>query len=77
MARNSWNAWLATFEIGERRYVETSLADYAQCMRTMNTPRSRRPAVLDGREFTTNLFTAVSASTAGDIRYLIAVERTA
>jgi hypothetical protein len=72
----SWNTWLATFEVGERRYVETTLDDYAQQMRTMNTPRSRRPSELAGCEFTTSLFTAVSASSAGDIRYLIAVERT-
>lgn len=76
MKSASWNAWLATFTLGERRYVETSLDDYARCMRTLNTPRSRRPPELDGREFTAALFTAVSASKAGDIRYLIAIERT-
>ena len=73
--KNSWNAWLMTFELGQREYVECSLEDYPQTMRTINTPLSRRPAEMGDKRFTTTLFTAVSASKAGDIRYLICVER--
>jgi hypothetical protein len=75
MARNSWNSWLLTFELGERRYVDTTIVRYAHDMRTINTPKSRRPDMMAGLEFTTQLFTAISASNAGDVRYLIAVER--
>lgn len=73
--KGSWNTWLGEFNIGERRYVECAFDDYAQTMRTMNTPLSRRPEMLKGMKFTTTLFTAVSAATAGDVRWLICVER--
>jgi hypothetical protein len=69
------NAWLSSFAVGEVRYVETDLAHYPSDMRTINTPLSRRPASMEGMRFTASLFTAVSAKVAGDIRYLIAVER--
>lgn len=73
---NSWNSWLSTFELGERRYLETTLEDYASTMRTVCTPLTRRPAAIKEWEFTASLFTAVSAKPAGVIRYLICVERT-
>jgi hypothetical protein len=63
-------------EVGHRDYIETDLESYAHFMRTVNTPKSRRPEELAGKEFTTKLFTAVG-SNAGDIRYLVCIERTA
>lgn len=71
----SWNDWLSGFEVGERRYVECTLDDYPNRMRIINTPLSRRPASMNEMKFSTELFTGVSASKAGDIRYLICVER--
>lgn len=73
--KGSWNTWLIEFEVGERRYVETTLDKYLGDMRTINTPLSRRPAELHGREYTANLFTAVSAGKAGDVRYILCIER--
>lgn len=75
MHKQSWNTWLSSFGIGEIRYVETNIDKYPNDMRTINTPKSRRPDSMQGMEFITTLFTAVSASKAGDVRYLIAVER--
>lgn len=75
MHKGSWNTWLAEFYIGEIRYLETNLDKFSQDMRTINTPKSRRPAAMSDMEFTTQLFTAVSAAKAGDVRYIIAVER--
>lgn len=75
MRSNSWNQWLSTFDPGERRYVECTIDDYANKMRTACAPRSRRPPELAGREFTAQLFTAVAANKVGEIRYLICVER--
>lgn len=72
---NSWNGWLMQFEVGQREYVECSLENYPNMMRTMNAPPSRRPPELAGWKFSTTLFTAVSAATASDVRYLICVER--
>jgi len=74
--KGSWNTWLSTFELRERRYIESTLDRYQNQMRIMNTPKSRRPSQLHGLEFSTNLFTAVSAGKLGEIRYLICVERT-
>ena len=71
----SWNYWLLSFECGERRYLETTLNNYAAKMRTVNTAKSRRPKCLEGREFSASLFTAISSSKAGDVRYLICIER--
>lgn len=58
----SWNAYLLEFELGERRYVETTLEGYPTAMRTMNVPMSRRPSALQQCRFKTELFTAVSAT---------------
>lgn len=72
----SWNTFLASMlEVGHRDYIETTLNDYAQVMRTVNTPKSRRPKELAGKEFTTTLLTAVGTK-AGDVRYLVCIERT-
>jgi hypothetical protein len=75
--KGSHNEALSRMMVGERRFFETTIADYAHDMRTRNTPKSRRPSVLKGREFTSQLYTAVSASKAGDIVILICITRTA
>ena len=76
MHKGSRNSWLSSFEIGERRYVDTALGTYAYDMRAINTPRTRRPAEIKDWVFTTNLLTAVG-SAAGDVRYLICTTREA
>lgn len=75
MHKDSHNATLAAMAVGERQYYETTLDRYAHDMRTRNTCRSRRPKLLKGREFTATLFTAVAAGSAGDVRYVICLER--
>jgi hypothetical protein len=73
----SWNAFLMSMqEVGHRDYFETTLETYPAMMRTINTPKSRRPKEMHHMEFTTSLFTCIG-SKAGDVRYLICVERTA
>jgi len=72
--KGSWNEWLATFELGDREYVEVSLENYSAQMRTINAT-NRRPEILKGRVFSTKLFTTVSAGNLGEVRYLICVER--
>ena len=75
MSRISWTTFLASMlEVGHREYIETTLDKYAHVMRTVNTPKSRRPKEMADMEFTTTLLTAVG-SNAGDIRYLVCVER--
>lgn len=62
--------------IGERAYAETLLEDYAATMRKINTPKSRRPVALAGAQFSTTLMTCIG-SRAGDVRYLVCIERVA
>jgi hypothetical protein len=64
-------------EVGERIYTETTLEDYPRDMRHMHPPKTRRPASIQDWKFSTALLTAVSASKAGEVRYLICLERTA
>lgn len=73
----SWNAWLSTFKVGERRYTETTPERYATDMSTRAAPPSRRPASIQGWRFESTLLTAIAVSRVGDVRYLICVERTA
>lgn len=75
MHKGSRNNLLSELSVGEKRYIETTLAGYASDMRAINTPKSRRPQSLSGREFKTSLFTAISAGKTGDVRYLVCVER--
>jgi hypothetical protein len=71
----SRNKQLQALTVGEKLYVETTLKTYARDMRGYTPAQNRRPEWLVGREFTMSLFTAVSASNAGAIRYLICIER--
>lgn len=61
MHAGSWNEWLSTFDVGERRYVETALDAYPRAMSTINTPPSRRPENMRDWRFAAGLFTAARA----------------
>ena len=63
--------------VGERHYKEVTLATYADVMRRANVTSTRRAPELQDRVFSTSLFTAVSASKASDVRYLVCLERVA
>lgn len=71
----SLNHKLMAMRPRDRIYIETTLDGFAGVQRGV-TAKSRRPSSMNGMEFTCALFTAVSCSKAGDIRYLVAVERT-
>lgn len=70
----SRNAMLLVMEVGDYRYIETTPSEYAHVMRTFNTPKTRRPIELLGREFTCSLYRAVG-SKVDDIRVLVRIER--
>lgn len=72
----SVNHWLSTFTVGEVRWKETTLDRYAADQRVLNYAKTRRPSWMLDWEFTSAFFTAVSTSKAGDIHYIIRVERT-
>lgn len=75
MQTNSWNAVLSRFEVGDREYIETTLEDYSNVMRTANVPSTRRSVETQDMVFKTELFTAVGVGKAGVIRYLVCLER--
>lgn len=70
----SINDRISRLDVGERTYIDTDLEGYLGVQRRVAT-RSRRPETMVGMEFSCQLFTAVSASKAGDVRYLVCVER--
>lgn len=74
--KGSSNHTLASMSVGDRIYVETTLVEYPATMRSYVTPKSRRPPELEGRDFNSTLFTCIAAARAGDVRYLVCVERT-
>ena len=66
---------LAELPKGEVAWFETTLEQRAAHQRALAVPRSRRTDEMKKRPFATTVFTAVSASKVGEIRYLIRVER--
>lgn len=70
----SFKEWLSEFRLGECRYVETTIAEYAGVMRA-TSGQSRFPRGMEGYRFTALLYTAIAASNAADVRYLVRVER--
>ncbi len=72
----SLNNLLASLAVGDHIYIETTLELYQGIQRRV-TLSSRYPAAMADMRFTSSLFTAVSASTAGDVRYLVCVKRLA
>lgn len=69
------NALLLSMKVGEYRYVETTAELVGYVMRAINTPKSRRPIELLGREFTCSAWTAVRASKVGETVVLVKIER--
>jgi hypothetical protein len=65
---------LKNLDIGDRHYVETPLEAYADLMRRLNPAQSRRSSCIKDMKFTCTFYTAVGTR-AGDVRYLVCVER--
>lgn len=66
---------LGRLEVGQGFYQECRLDNCAATQRALNPPKSRRPAEIRDRVFTTTIFTAVSAAKVGDVRLLVNVRR--
>ena len=73
--KGSRNDQLLQMEVGDGQWIETTFADHVQDMKNAIVPRTRRRGELRDREFKTKLYTAVGTA-AGDVRYLIRLERT-
>jgi hypothetical protein len=69
----STNEWLTSFNVGERRYVETTQETYQVDMSRLNTPPTRRPSTMATMEFTCSLIKAIDGF---NVQLLIRVERT-
>lgn len=75
VGEGSNTAWLVAAEVGDRRYIETDEKNYGTVQSRALVPRSRRPASLEGKEFITTVFQAVSAKKIGEVRILVCIER--
>lgn len=71
----SQNQWLASFAVGERRYVETSLDTYLNDLPKLVPAVSRRPKGMEGMVFERRVFSAACHSSV-ETRLLICIERT-
>jgi len=70
----SLNQVLASLAVGENRYIDTTLDTNLGLQRRV-TLSSRYPEPMKHMHFTSSLFTAVSASSASDVRYLVCITR--
>lgn len=66
---------LSGIHLGERHYVECELDEY-QRIQSRALQIGRLPEAISHMRFKTQLVTAVAAGRAGDIRYLVCIERT-
>lgn len=76
LTEGSVQHWQSTFAVGDVRWKETTLARYKHDQRELNYAKSRRIDAMKDWVFSVRLFTAVSNSAAGQIAYLLKVERT-
>lgn len=77
LTEGSVQHWQSTFSVGEVRWKPTTLDRYQRDQRELNGAKSRRVDAMKDWKFVVGLYTAVSSSKAGDIHYLIRVERLA
>jgi hypothetical protein len=75
--KGSLNDKLNRLEVDERMYLETPLVNCDYLQKRVQIPDSRRPLCMAGMKFKTVKYTAVCGNQLGDVRYLVAVERTA
>jgi hypothetical protein len=73
--KNSIAERLSVLEVGGRVYIDTDLDSYRSTMSWYSGTFMRSP-FLKGVKFSSCLLTAVGSHKAGDIRYLICIERT-
>jgi hypothetical protein len=72
----SATAYLATFTVGECRYVHTSPERSVTDMHKFNPHKPTRPAEIAKMEFATRFITGIPAKPIGDVIFLLEVKRT-
>lgn len=72
----SATAYLATFRVGEKRYVETTPERSVADMHKFNPHKPTRPAEIKNMHFATRFITGVPAKGVGDVLFLLEVART-
>ncbi len=76
-SHGSLNAKLNALAIGAYLYLECPLDKSTTLQRRIHQPAARRPLCMADKRFTTEKYTAVSASRVGRIKYLICIKRVA
>jgi hypothetical protein len=75
-ARSALYKAMAELEVGEYMYLETEYDGVQHIRSRVTVNDGRKPAILHGRKFSSNLYTAINAVNPANIRYLIRIERT-
>jgi hypothetical protein len=65
---------LSTLQVGESTWIETTLKSYESLRKRTSTP-ARFPKEIKHMRFSSRLYTAVSCTKAGDVRYLARFKR--
>lgn len=73
--KGSGNDFLLSMEVGDYSYIETTATEYQNVMRTVNTPKTRRPPELAGHEFMCNLYRGVGPRVEDEVKILVRIER--
>lgn len=76
MLAGSSTARLAALDVGDAFWLDTTPERWASDMRVALVPPIRRPPILAGRVFRSQVFTCVGSKT-GHVRYAIRIERVA
>lgn len=73
---NTRNDWLISFEINEKRYIPVTAEEHKKVVKGLHTVFSTRPEHIKHMAFSANLGTVVINSNAGEVHYVVCVERT-
>lgn len=73
----SWAGWLGGFEVGEHRYIDTTLKTHAKDRsEAMGARGAKRPKSIQGKEYSISVGTIVWSAKVGPVQYIMRVERT-
>jgi hypothetical protein len=73
--RSPLYATLAKMDVNEYSFLEGSFDEVRQVQSRCNVNDSRRPPEMHGKKFATSVFTAISATDAQEVIYLIRIWR--
>lgn len=77
MHDGSIHSQVASMQVGDVKWVETTVENYQSVQRKWGLPKSRRPPELAGYVMQCNVYRAIPCAISDDVAYLVRVERKA